>query len=154
MTNTQKIGIGISIGALIIGGIVYYIIKKKKKANTKQKPIIIPPNLTNNVLIKSVKEKTDYIHGTLDTMKVVNNEIVSAKTSNPYSIGLLQGVWRIHQEELEKQRNKIKRSKEPSNIKDFAFSLVNNVNDRNSTYFNPKEYNYQAQWYKDYLAKK
>jgi len=154
MKKGTKIAIGVTLSALIIGGIIYYIVKKKKKVNTEQKPIVIPQDLSNNELIKSVKAKADYIHGTLDTMKVVDGVVVSAKTSNPYSIGLLQGVWRIHQEEFEKQRSKIRSSNEPSNVKEMALSLIKNVSDRNTLYFNPKDYNYEAQWYKDYLSKK
>ncbi len=154
MKKETKITIGVILGSLIIGGIVYYVIKKNKKVNTERKPITIPPNLSDNDLIKSVKEKTDYINGTLDTMKVVNGVIVSAKTKTPYTISLLQGVWRMHKEELEKQRTKIRSSNEPNNVKEMALSLVKNANDRNSAYFNPSEYNYEAQWYKDYLAKK
>ena len=132
MKKGTKIAIGVTLSALIIGGIIYYIVKKKKKVNTEQKPIVIPQDLSNNELIKSVKAKADYIHGTLDTMKVVDGVVVSAKTSNPYSIGLLQGVWRIHQEEFEKQRSKIRSSNEPSNVKEMALSLIKNVSDRNT----------------------
>ena len=163
MTTTTKIIIG-ATATILIGGGVWYFIKKrktpkqplKKDEEVKQvtKQVAIPKDYSNNELVKKVKDKTDYIHGTLDTMKVVNNKIVDSKNSNPYTVGLLQGVWLIHQREFDKLKGIVNSSKEPKGVKDFSIKLVENLTNRNSTIFNPKEYSYQTQWYKDYLKKK
>lgn len=157
MKNSTKIAIIVGFSTLILGGTIYFFYKRKQKKvkeSLLKKVIEIPNAYQNNALIKKVKDKTDYIQGTLDMMTLKNGVIVSTKNGTPNSIGLLQGVWRMHNEEFNKQKNIINSSSDTSQVKDFAKRLVENVENRNIALFNPKDYNYEAKWYKDYLLKK
>ena len=168
MNSPTKIILGVSAIILVIGGVWYFMKKKKKpKGTTKSNSLdiskdsvsvpkdalSIPKDYSNNELVKQIQDKTNYIHGTLETMKVVDNKIVNPKSGNPYSIGLLQGVWRIHKKQFDKLKLKINNSNELKGVKDFANKLVSNVDNRNTSIFSPKQYSYEAQWYKDYLKK-
>lgn len=155
MEKKTKIIIGASV-ALTAGIAAWYFLwfkKRNKTVTVEDAEVKIPATYEASPLVISVKEKADYIIGTLATMKLKNGVIVSVKSEHPYSIGLLQGVWRMHNEELDKLRGLVNNSSEPQGAKSAANKLIENALGHNDEMFDKNEYNYDAQWYKDYLAK-
>ena len=108
----------------------------------------------SSALVKSVKAKTDYINGTLNGMKLKNGKIVSANREHPFSIGLLEGIWRMHNEDFNKEKKKVSDSTESLQTKNFANKLIQDTERRSIAIFSPQYYNYQAKWYKDYLSRR
>ena len=175
MTRNTKIVIVVYASLSIIAGVTYFVWKTNKdkkpvnkdskiKTSTSQKELLntnnqtsqeitTPVNYNSNPLVISTKNKADYISGTLDTMKLKDNKIVSSNTNTPYSIGLLQGVWRMHNSEFDKLKNAVSISNQPSKVKNFANAIIQQIENKNIAMFDPSVYNYQAQWYKDYLNK-
>jgi hypothetical protein len=151
MEKRTKIIIGVA-SALAIGAGVWYFFWRKNNMSSVT-TIEVPPSYANNPLVVSTKSKTNYILGTLDTMQLKNGVIVNKKTGSPIVIGLLQGIWRMHTEELERLKDVVDKSNEPSDVKNVAYRLIENATHNNVQMFDPKEYSYQAQWYKDYLKR-
>jgi hypothetical protein len=149
----KKTKIIISASALILVSAAWYLLWYKKRNKISATKIVeIPKKHQDNPLIVSTKNKIDYIVGTLDTMQLKKGVIVS-KSGSPYDVGLLQGVWRIHNNQIDELKRKVDVSTQPKEVKDIAYEMIKNVSDSNVSIFNPKEYSYEAQWYKDYLKK-
>jgi hypothetical protein len=150
METRTKIIIGFAT-VIGVGATVWFLswIKKNKKG---VRIFTVPQEYDSNPLVKNIKSKTNYILGTIDTMQLKNGVIVN-KNNSLINIGLLQGIWRMHTEEMDRLKKIVSSSNEPNNVKEVAYKLIENANDNNSAMFDPKFYNRESQWYKDYLSR-
>ncbi len=172
MTVKKKIIIGSIVLAIVSGVIVFLVVKNKKKKNNQivedgistdksligkdpTPPIGLnlatpPQSVLTSPEYKEIKGKLSYINGTLDTMELQGGKIVNPKTGTPYSEGLLQYVWLAHNREFKK----INAGLVPNaSINPYVQKMLNDTISRNTSIFDPKKYNYEANWYLEYKSK-
>lgn len=158
--------------AVIAGVVTFFVIRRKNGKNndlidpslstspstrsqegstlTEDEPT--PPEVLNSKLYKESKDTLDYINGTLDMMKLKGGEIVSSTSGKPYSVGILQYNWLVHNKEFNKVLENMAKSSN-AKAKPYVQKMLNETIARNTSIFDPKKYNYEANWYLEYKAK-
>ena len=160
MTKGTKIAIGVSLGALIIGGIVYYLVKKKKKKKVTAKDILAIANddsvdVLNTKAYQYIQRELKSVEKLLNYYKTTNTTLADKKTNEKISVKAEESLYIMISVNWQTIKNGI--SKDSSLNPQQKTLLLKMYNDYFETFlpnwFDKKKYNINKKWYQDIVAK-
>jgi hypothetical protein len=174
----KKLVIGIIAGVVVLGGVgIFLYMRKKKKLNKgkeggkqgiannvvtsegKEEVATIEkvepePNYDGNQAIKTLKEDIGKGYYTMEIICPVGDGTAKhCETGGKYSDGLVQGVWIQMKRGVKRYRDKMNTATSDSKVRAYGEKLLGALNTDIDKKFDPKFFNTNMQWYKDYLAK-
>lgn len=160
MTRNTKIAIGITLSALIIGGIVYFIVKKKKKKKVTAKDILdVAKNNSVDVLntnaYKYIQKELKSVEKLLNYYKTTNTTLADKKTNKNISVKAEETLYLMITKNWKTIKDGI--SNDGSLTPKQKALLMEMYNDYFESYlptwFDKKKYNINQKWYQDVVSK-
>tara|TARA_B110000211_G_C13809322_1_gene434180 strand:+ start:35 stop:535 length:501 start_codon:yes stop_codon:yes gene_type:complete len=160
MNKKTKIAILLTAIAIIGTAVGVHFYRKpkenknvKKPFNSNKKPVNINVSFEKTSAIKNLKKSIAKGYYSMEIMCSKSGSIiVHCKTLKPVKPSLAQSLWIQMKRYANSMRKSLNQDTNNSEIKSYGENLIKNFNSTIDTKFNPKYYNPNTYWYKEYLS--
>jgi hypothetical protein len=168
----QSVKIALIMGGMALtAGIGYLLFSREDEDDDSKPPTTKPPttkppttkppttkpsttvDYSLHPKIKKLKKKIDTIYLTLEDLENRNGVVVYKSSGKPVSYGLDQGVWILTQRDITGLKNALNAETIKPEVKQFGLEVIEKLQRHLDSIFDPKFYNYNTDWYKEYLKK-
>lgn len=163
MNRNLKIGIGIT-SLLIIAGTLIYIRSRKRRSFSKSEIDLKVNDRLNNrnvnvesfekePVVRNIKDQLKSAYYPLEILENRNGQVFSKTSGKKVDDGLAKSVWiQVMRRKKELQRQ-IQNFNVTDSVRLYATTLVDNFEKYINSIFDPKKYNTNTLWYREYINK-